>query len=46
MVGRGQAKNSEKTCSSVALSSTNPTWSGRGSNLGRRGGKQTNIPMS
>jgi hypothetical protein len=33
-IGRG---NSEKTCPSATLSTTNPTWPGPGLNPGRRG---------
>jgi hypothetical protein len=39
-------KYSEKTCPSATLSTTNPTWSDRGSNPGRRGGKPATHRLS
>jgi hypothetical protein len=36
---QGKPKYSEKTCPSATLSTTNPTGSDPGSNLGHRGGK-------
>jgi hypothetical protein len=39
-IDRGKPKNSgEKTCPSATLSTTNPTWTGPGSNPGCRGGR-------
>jgi hypothetical protein len=43
---QGKPKCSEKTCSSVALSTTGPTWFDPGSNPGRRGGNTANNPLS
>jgi hypothetical protein len=42
----GEPKYSEKTCHSVTLSTTNPTWPGLGSNPGRRGGKPASNRLS
>jgi hypothetical protein len=35
---QGKRKYSEKTCPGATLSTTNPSWTGRGSNPGHRGG--------
>jgi hypothetical protein len=40
MIGKGKSKYSEETCSSAALSTTNPTWSDPGSNSDHRGGNR------
>jgi hypothetical protein len=46
-IGRqGKPKYSEKTCSSVTLSTTNPTCLDRVLNPGRRGGKPTTNRLS
>jgi hypothetical protein len=37
---------SEKTCASATLSTTNPTWPDPGSNPGRRGGKPATNHLS
>jgi hypothetical protein len=42
----GGMKYSEKTCPSATLSTTNPTWSNPGSNLGRSGGKPETNRLS
>jgi hypothetical protein len=36
----------EKTCPSATLSTTNPTWTDPGSNLGHRGGKPATNRLS
>jgi hypothetical protein len=43
---QGKRKFSEKTCSSAALSTTNPTWPDQGSNPGHRGGKPATNRIS
>jgi hypothetical protein len=42
----GKPKYSEKTCPSVTLSTTNPTWPNLGSKPGRRGGKPATNRLS
>jgi hypothetical protein len=42
----GVMKYSEKTCPSVTLSTTNPTWPDPGSNPGRRDGKPATNRLS
>jgi hypothetical protein len=43
---QGIPKYSEKTCASVTLSTTNPTWPGLGSNTGLRSGKPATNRLS
>jgi hypothetical protein len=43
---QGKPKYSEKTCPSVTLSTTNPTWLDPGSNPGCRGGKPATNRLS
>jgi hypothetical protein len=43
---QGKPKYSEKTCPSVTLSTTNPTWLDPGLNLGRRVGKPATNRLS
>jgi hypothetical protein len=43
---QGKPKYSKKTCPSVTLSTTNPTWHDQGSNPGRRGGKPATDRLS
>jgi hypothetical protein len=43
---QGNPKDSEKTCPSATLSTTNPTWLDPGSNPGRRGGKPATNRLS
>jgi hypothetical protein len=43
---QGKPTYSQKTCPSVTLSTTNPTWPDLGSNPGRRGGKPATKRLS
>jgi hypothetical protein len=43
---QGKPKYSEKTCPSITLPTTNPTWPDPGSNPGRRGGKPATNRLS
>jgi hypothetical protein len=43
---QGKPKCSEKTCPSLTLSTTNPTWLEPGLNQGHRGGKPATICLS
>jgi hypothetical protein len=45
-IGRGNRSTRRKTCPSVTLSTTNPTWPDPGSNSGRRGGKPATNRLS
>jgi hypothetical protein len=46
MILTGKPTNSEKTCPSATLSTTNPTWIDRGVNPGLRGKRSVTIRLS
>jgi hypothetical protein len=45
-IDRGKPKNSEKTCPSATLSTTNPTWTDPGSSPGLHGGRPAANSLS